>query len=78
MNLTVEFHRPEQLPNPKDKYEKLLSNLHRDIGSEQLQMRIAGISAKWAMESGYYFFYGDNDLHFKFIHVSLNPKDFGI
>lgn len=76
MQLTVEFHGPSQLPDPAPNYEQLLKTLFNEIGREQLEMRIAAISAEWAMQSGYYFFYGDNDTHFKFIHVSLNAGAF--
>lgn len=76
MKLTVEFHKPEQLADPKPNYQELLTRLNRDLDSKTLALQIAGISAKWATNSGYYFFYGDNDRHFVFVHVSLNPKDF--
>lgn len=78
MNIEATFHRPEQLPNPQPKYQELLASLYKSIGREQLEQRVESISAKWAMESGYYFFYSNtkDDNKFTFVHVSLNPKDF--
>ena len=76
MEIEIEFHRPEQLINPVSKYSELLAKLSESIGREQLELRIDAITAKFANESGYYFFLTEKPLKYVCVHVSLNPKDF--
>ena len=74
MNINVEFHRPDGLPDPMPMFNKLLSTLHAKIGQEQLEASLEHTCLNWGLNSGYYFKKVDD--RFIFTHVALDPDSF--